>query len=281
MALGKKAKKKIVDVIKVLILLLFVVIFFLPIVSMVVTSLKTMAELYRVPPKVLPDKPLWENYKIAWEMANFGKYLINSIILSVFYTLPVIMGSCFTGYGFSRFQVKENKILFLIMLSTMMIPFMVTIMPLFLLMAKIGFVNNRLLWVVWGIQGLPFIIFLFKQYFSTIPMSFEESARLDGAGRFQIFFGIMFPLVQTGVVIAAIFAFQWSWSNYLMPVLFLQEQKVNLAVKLAVGYTDAKENPLYNYAMAGIVYYTIPIAIVFFTLQRRFVTGLLSGGLKG
>jgi len=281
MGLGKKAKKKIVDVIKVLILLLFVVIFFLPIVSMVVTSLKTMAELYRVPPKLLPDKPLWENYKIAWEMANFGKYLINSIILSVFYTLPVIMGSCFTGYGFSRFQVKENKILFLIMLSTMMIPFMVTIMPLFLLMAKIGFVNNRLLWVVWGIQGLPFIIFLFKQYFSTIPMSFEESARLDGAGRFQIFFGIMFPLVQTGVVIAAIFAFQWSWSNYLMPVLFLQEQKVNLAVKLAVGYTDAKENPLYNYAMAGIVYYTIPIAIVFFTLQRRFVTGLLSGGLKG
>ena len=281
MALGRYKTDIILKIVRFIILLLVTIIFFMPIVSMLVTSLKTMAELYRIPPKVLPEKPLWENYKIAWEMVHFGRYLINSIILSVLYTLPAIMGSCFTGYGFSRFLIKENKPIFMIMLSTMMIPFMVTIMPLFLIMANLGFVNSRFFWVVWGIQGIPFLIFLFKQYFSTIPASFEESARIDGAGRFQVFFGIMFPLVQTAVVIAAIFAFQWSWSNYLMPVLFLQETKVNLAVKLAVGYTDAKENPLHNYGMAGIVFYTLPIVILFFSLQKRFVAGLLSGGLKG
>ena len=281
MTIGKAKLKTVSELIRFILLMFVVIVFFLPVVSMLLTSLKSMGELYRIPAKILPDKPLWENYIIAWEMVNYGHYLINSIILSVIYTLPVIIGSCFTGYGFSRFHIKENKFFFMIMLSTMMIPFMVTIMPLFLIVAKLGFINNRAFWVLWGIQGIPFLIFLFRQYFSTIPTSFEESARLDGAGRFQIFFGIMFPLVQTAVVIAAIFAFQWSWSNYLMPVLFLQESKVNLAVKLAVGYTDAKENPLYHYGMAGIVFYSLPIVILFFTLQKRFVAGLLSGGLKG
>jgi ABC-type glycerol-3-phosphate transport system permease component len=191
------------------------------------------------------------------------------------------MGSCLTGYGFSRFRVRERNTIFMLMLSTMMVPYMVTLVPLYLIVSKIGLTDKRWFWIIWGFQGLPFLIFLFRQYFSTIPISFEESATLDGAGRFQIFFLIMFPLVQTAVIIAAIFAFQWSWSNYLMPVLFLRGEKVTLAVKLANGYTDIKQNILHHVGMAGIVYYTLPIIIVFFALQRRFIAGLLSGGLKG
>ena len=263
------------------VLALCVVVFFMPLVSMVVTSLKRMDELYRVPARVFPEKPLWENYALAWSMVNFGKYLINSLALTLLYGIPAVMSSCFAGYAFSRFQVRESKALFLVMLSTLMIPVMVTIMPLYMTMAKIGFVNQRILWFIWGISGIPFIIFLFRQFFSTIPMSFEESARMDGAGRLQIFFGIMFPLVQTGVIVAGIFAFQWSWSEFLMPVLFLSDEKSTLAVKIAMGYSDMKENVLYNIGMAGIVYYTLPLVIVFFTLQRRFVAGLLAGGLKG
>ena len=191
------------------------------------------------------------------------------------------MGRCFSGYGFSRFKVKGRNAIFLVMLSTMMIPYMVTMIPLFLLISKIGLVDKRGLWILFGIQGIPFLIFLFRQYFSTVPFSFEESARIDGANRFQIFFRIMFPLVQTAVIIAAIFAFQWSWSNYLLPVLFLRGEKVTLAVKLVTGYTDQKQNILHNVGMAGIVYYTLPIVVVFFTLQKRFISGLLAGGLKG
>ncbi|HEC61785.1 MAG TPA: carbohydrate ABC transporter permease [bacterium] len=162
-----------------------------------------------------------------------------------------------------------------------MIPYMVTIIPLYLLIVKIKLVDQRWLWLLFGLQRLLFIIFLFRQYFSTIPISFEESARVEGARRFQIFFLIMFPLVQTGVVIAGIFTFQWSWSNYVMPVLFLTGEKVTLAVKLAIGYVDIKENILYNVGMAGIIYYTLPIVIIFFALQKRFIAGLLAGGLKG
>ena len=281
MAFSMSKQQALSKAIRLFILILLVVVFFLPLVSMVVTSLKTRGELYRVPVVVFPEKPQWDNYIQAWTMIRYQRFLVNSVILSLFYTLPCIMGSCFTGYGFSRFRVKGKNAVFMVMLSTMMIPYMVTMVPLFLLISKIGLIDKRYLWILFGIQGTPFLIFLFRQYFSTIPFSFEESARIDGANRFQIFFRIMFPLVQTAVIVAAIFAVQWSWSNYLLPVLFLRGEKVTLAVKLVIGYTDQKQNILHNIGMAGIVYYTLPIVVLFFGLQKRFMSGLLAGGLKG
>lgn len=278
---GNRNKTRATIFIKFILLTGLVLIFFTPLVSMFITSIKTRGELYVYPPIVFPEKAQWQNYISAWTMINYPKYLWNSIILAFFYTVPCIMGSAFAGYGFARFNIKANRFLFPIMLSTMMIPYMVTIIPLYLLLMKTGLVDKMSFWILWGIQGTPFLIFLFKQYFSTIPLSFEESARLDGAGRFQIFFKIMFPLVQTAVVIAAIFSFQWVWSNFLLPNLLLRGDKVNLAVKLAKGYSDVKENVLYNIGMAGILYYTLPIAILFFTLQKKFIAGLTAGGLKG
>ena len=211
--LSMSKQRTISQIAKLIVLLLLVFIFFLPIVSMVVTSLKSRGELYVVPPVVFPKEPKWENYISAWTMIHYERFVFNSLIISLFYTVPCVMGSCLTGYGFSRFQVKEKRTIFMLMLSTMMIPYMVTLVPLYLIVSKVGLVNKRVFWLIWGVQGMPFLIFLFRQYFSTIPYSFEESARLDGANRFQIFFRIMFPLVQTAVIIAAIFAFQWSWSN--------------------------------------------------------------------
>ena len=276
-----EAKDRLSATLRFIVLAIFVVAFFLPLVSMVLTSLKRMDELYRVPARIFPEKAVWENYSLAWTLVNFGKYLVNSIILTIMYAVPAIMSSCFAGYAFSRFQVRESRAFFLLVLSTLMIPVMVTIMPLYMVMSRVGFVNQRGLWFIWGISGIPFIIFLFRQFFSTIPASFEESARMDGAGRFRIFFMIMFPLVQTGVIVAGIFAFQWSWSEFLMPVLFLSDEKSTLAIKITMGYADQKENLLYNIGMAGIVYYTLPLVIIFFALQKRFVAGLLAGGLKG
>ena len=281
MSLSMSKQQKASQIFRFLVLLLLVFIFFLPLVSMFVTSLKSREELYRIPAVVFPEEPQWNNYIVAWTMIRYEKFFFNSVVISLFFTIPCIMGSCFAGYGFSRFNVKGRNAIFMLMLSTMMIPYMVTMVPLYLMISKIGLTDKRFLWILFGIGGLPFLIFLFRQYFSTIPFSFEESARIDGANRFQVFFRIMFPLVQTAVVVALIFAFQWSWSNFLLPVLFLRGEKVTLAVKLAYGYVDQKQNILHNIGMAGIVYYTLPIVIVFFALQRRFISGLLSGGLKG
>ena len=281
LGLGRSAGRRTAAAARALIVLVLVVVFALPLASAVLTSLKTRAELYALPAALLPKAPRWENYLAAWTMVRFGRFLLNSLAISLFYTLPCVMGSCLAGYAFSRFRVREGRALFLVVLSTLMVPPMVTVVPLYLLISRYGIVDRRWLWLLFGLQGAPFLIFLFRQYFSTVPLSFEESARLEGAGRFRIFFCIMLPLVQTAVIIAGIFAFQWSWSDYLMPVLFLRADKLTLAVKLARGYTDAKQQLLANVSMAGIAYYTAPILILFFTVQRRFVTGLLSGGLKG
>jgi multiple sugar transport system permease protein len=256
MALAQSRKNNLFTFIKLVVLILLVMIFFLPLMSMIVTSLKAREELFVVPPVVFPKVAHWENYVLAWTMVRFGKFLLNSVILSLFYAAPCIMSSCFAGYAFSRFQIRESKGVFLLVLSTMMIPYMVTVVPLYLIITKVGLTDKRWLWLFFGMQGAPFLIFLFRQYFSTIPLSFEESARLDGARRFQVFFYIMFPLVQTGVIIAAIFAIQWSWADFLQPTLFLRGEKLTLAVKLARGYVDQKESVLYHVGMAGLLYYT-------------------------
>jgi ABC-type glycerol-3-phosphate transport system permease component len=281
MALKRKTRDRIFTSLRFVILLILVVLFFLPIISMIATSFKRLDELYRIPAKLFAEKPVFENYALGWTMINFGKYLVNSLILAVLYMVPAVMSSCFAGYAFARFRVRESNGIFMVVLATLMVPAMVTIMPFYMILTKVGFLDQRFLWILLGLPGLPFVIFLFRQFFSTIPASFEESARIDGAGRFQIFFQIMFPLVKTGLVIASIFAFQWSWSEYLAPVLFLSDDKTSLAVKIMGGYSDQKENILYNVAMSGILYYTLPLVVVFFALQRRFVAGLLEGGIKG
>lgn len=279
--MAQNRKDSVFTAIRFVLLIAMVLVFFLPLISMLLTSLKLREELFVVPPVVFPKVPQWDNYVQAWTMIRFGKFLLNSLLLTLFYTAPCVMSSCFAGYAFSRFRIRESKGMFLLVLSTMMIPYMVTVVPLYLLVTRIGLTDKRWLWLLFGLQGAPFLIFLFRQYFSTIPASFEESARLDGAGRFQTFFYIMFPLVQTAVIIAAIFSVQWSWADFLQPTLFLRGEKLPLAVKLARGYVDQKESILYHVGMAGLLYYTAPIVILFFTLQKRFISGLLAGGLKG
>jgi multiple sugar transport system permease protein len=272
---------RILSVLRFVTLTILVFIFFMPIISMLATSFKRLDELYRLPAHLLPEKPVLENYALGWTMINFGKYFVNSLLLTALYIVPAVMSSCLAGYAFARFRVRESNTFFLIVLATLMVPTMVTIMPFYMILTKIGFLDQRFLWVLLGLPGLPFVIFLFRQFFSTIPASLEESARLDGAGRLRIFFSIMFPLVKTGLVIAFIFAFQWAWSEYLAPVLFLSDGKTSLAVKIMGGYSDQKENILYNVAMSGVLYYTLPLVIIFFALQKRFVAGLLEGGIKG
>lgn len=281
MAISSRTKKAIFLALRLFALVTLVVVFSLPLVSMIVTSLKTREELFVVPPVVFSKVPQWVNYISAWTMVRFGKFLLNSIVLSLFYTFPCVMTSCFAGYAFSRFQIREKRGVFLLVLCTMMIPYMVTVMPLYMIITKMGLTNKSWLWLLFGLQGAPFQIFLFRQYFSTIPLSFEESARMDGATRFQTFFIIMFPLVPTAVIIAGLFAFQWSWADFLMPTLFLEGEKANLAVKLARGYMDQKDSVLYHLQMAGLLFYTLPIVALFLAVQRRFISGLLTGGLKG
>lgn len=279
--MNSKLKDRLSLIIKYIILFSLLAAFMMPLVSMVVTSLKQEAEIFRIPPNLFPDNANLGNYVTALTRFNYPRILYNSLMVSVLFMLGCTLSSSMAGYAFSRFRVRENKAIFTVVLSSMMIPYVITIIPFYLLVVNIGLKDKHLLWLFYGLAGAPFLIYLYRQFFSTIPRSFEESARIDGAGRLRIFFQIMFPLVQSGTVVTAIFAFQWSWNNYLIPALFLNSSNTTLAVKLNGAYVDIQQSVLFGQLMAGVFYYIAVPVLIFFIFQRQIMRGMLQGGIKG
>ncbi|TFG63040.1 MAG: carbohydrate ABC transporter permease [Spirochaetales bacterium] len=267
--------------IKYLVLLFLLFLFFLPIFSMFTVSLKSEAEIFKASPALFPEKPVWKNYESAAKKFPYLQYLWNTIFISALYTLGCTLTSAMAGYAFARFQIRANRIFFTIVLSSIMIPYVITIIPFYLLIKNLGLTDKHILWLFYGLGGAPFMIYLYRQFFSTIPASFAESARMDGAGRITIFSRIMLPLVNSGTVITAIFAFQWTWQDYLMPSLFLGAVKTSLAVKLNSAYQDMQQNLLFGQLMAGVFFYIAVPVLVYFIFQKQIMKGMLSGGIKG
>lgn len=255
--------------------------FFLPIISMLSVSFKTEAEIFRASPSLFPAGLSFDNYRKALTRLNLAVYMYNTLATSVMYTLACTFSSAMAGYALARFQVRENGFFFTLVLSSMMIPYIITLIPFYLLVKNLGLTNRHVLWLLYGLGGAPFIIYLFRQFFLTIPPSFEESARMDGAGPLQIFFRIMLPLVKSGTIISSLFAFQWSWQNYIMPALFLSSTKTTLAVQINVAFVDVQQNILLGELMAGVMYYIAIPLVLFFVFQRYIMQGMLEGGVKG
>ena len=255
--------------------------FFLPIISMLSVSFKTEAEIFRSSPLLFPASINLDNYGRALTRLNLGAYLYNTVATSLMYTVACTFSSAMAGYALARFNVRENGFFFTLVLSSMMIPYIITLIPFYLLVKDLGLTNRHILWLLYGLGGAPFLIYLFRQFFATIPASLEESARMDGAKPLRIFFSIMLPLVKSGTIISAIFAFQWSWQNYLMPALFLSSLKTTLAVQINVAFQDIQQNILLGELMAGVMYYIAIPLILFFVFQRYIMHGMLEGGVKG
>ncbi len=279
--MNAKTKSRIIVSLKYTVLIVILLLFFLPIMSMLIVSLKSEADIFSYTNRLMPADPKWENYIIALTKIKYARYLLNTITISVLYMFACTLSSSMAGYAFARFPIRENKLFFGIVLSSIMIPYIITIIPFYLLIKNLSLTDRHILWLIYGLGGQPFMIYLFRQFFSTIPRSFNESALMDGAGRLQIFFRIMLPLVKSGTIITAIFAFQWTWQNYIMPSLFLSSTKTTLAVKLNSAYVDIQQNILFGPLMAGVLYYVLVPVAVYFIFQRQIMSGLLQGGLKG
>ncbi len=281
MSMNVRVKNKLLTSSKYTVLIIILLVFFLPILSMLIVSLKSEADIFSYSNRLLPTTPKWENYVIALTKIDYLRYLLNTITISVLYMFACTLSSSMAGYAFARFPVRENKIFFGIVLSSIMIPYIITIIPFYLLIKNLALTDKHILWLIYGLGGQPFMIYLFRQFFSTIPKSFSESAIMDGAGRLQVFFRIMLPLVKSGTIITAIFAFQWTWQNYIMPSLFLSSTKTTLAVKLNGAYVDIQQNVLFGPLMAGVLYYVLVPVAIYFIFQRQIMGGLPAGGIKG
>lgn len=263
------------------------VIFMIPFAWTILSSLKTSGELFRYPPTWLPENPQWHNYATVFELVPFGLWTSNTLVIALISTFGAVVSSAIVGYAFARFRFPGRDLLFMLTLSTMMLPVEVTLIPLYLLFSKIRWLDSfKPLIVPSFFGGGAFLIFLMRQFIMTIPKDLDEAARIDGAGYLRIFWQIIAPLSVPALATAAILTFMGHWNEFLQPFIFLNDKnKYTLAIGIkyfqeVAGNVDSMEHRQ-NILMAASVMMTAPIILLFFLAQRYFVRGIVMSGIKG
>jgi len=256
--------------------------FLLPLLWMISTSLKPKEQIFAYPLIWIPDPPQWANYAKALNNPSF-KFLLflqNSLYYAILSTIGVVFSCALVAYAFARLRWWGRDFWFLITLSTMMIPFPVTLIPQFLIFKEMGWVGTFLPLIVPNFLGTPFFIFLLRQFFLTIPMDLSDAARIDGSNDWNIFWRIILPLTQPALITVALFTFLSCWNDFLGPLIFLTDgNKYTLAVGLAAFRGQYRTQ--WDLMMAAATVVTGPIVILFFFAQRRFIQGITLTGMKG
>ncbi|MEU1474151.1 carbohydrate ABC transporter permease [Streptomyces sp. NPDC001668] len=247
---------------------------------LVIAGLKTPAELAASPVHWLPDHIQWHNIADAFRLIDFLGYARNSLIIALIYATLVTLSSAWVGFGFARLEAPGKKTLFGILLGSMMLPQMITLLPTYLIFAKLGMVDTYWPWVLWGMASAPYLVFLFRQFFAGLPRELEEAAIVDGCGYAAIFWRIFLP--QSWPVLSASFviAFTWTWGDYIAPQLLLSTDRTTLAVAVMSTYVTSAGTPVTNLQAAASVMYVVPILLIFLVAQRGFVAGTSTTGLK-
>jgi multiple sugar transport system permease protein len=259
--------------------------FGLPFLWAVFTSLKTPPEIFIFPPKWFPEVPQWENYVEIWRQAPLGTFFLNSTIVTLLSMAGQLVSASLVAYGFARFRFPGRDILFVAMLSTLMLPPQVTIIPTFLLFKFLEWLDTlKPLIVPAYFGGGAFAIFLFRQFFLTIPRELDEAAKIDGANSLWIFFQVLVPLSKPVFVTMGIFSFLGSWNDFFGPLIFLNTTE-KFTMALGLNYfrriVTTGGQPTEHLMMAAAMTMTIPVLVVFLVLQRYWVAGIVMSGIKG
>jgi len=270
-------------VLKYIVLGLLTVVFLFPFVWMIATSLKTNTEALTNPTALLPAVPQWGNYPAVISALNFWRETLNSLIMALGVTLGQILLAALAGYAFARLKFFGRDILFLLILATLIIPFEVLFVPLYLMLAGWGGWLNTFSALIIPSLASPFAIFVFRQFFITVPKELDEAAKIDGAGYYRVFWSVMLPLAGPAVATVFILTFLGEWSSLLKPLVFnsspdMYTLQQGLAVTLNRG---ANQVPNVATLMAGVVLASIVPVVMFLIGQNWFVRSVASTGLKG
>ncbi|EME3594553.1 carbohydrate ABC transporter permease [Enterococcus faecium] len=257
------------------------IILIIPLLWMVFTSLKPMEEIVRYPPTFFPEKIVWENYLDTIAAFPFWRYARNTLLITVLVVIGNVLSNSFIAYGFAKLDFPGKKLMFALVLSTMMIPGFVTMIPQYVLFSKIGWVGTYLPLIVPSFFGNAFNIFLMRQFYLSINNELIEAAEIDGANHLYIWSHLMLPLTKPALITIAINSFNAAWNDFLGPLLYIQDQeKYTLQIGLQVFQNQATTQ--WNYLMAGATLVLIPTILLFFFAQRYFIEGMdLTGGSKG
>ncbi len=252
----------------------------IPFLWMVSTSLKPGDQVFLFPPLWIPEPFRWANYAEAWSKAPFGRYTWNTTFITGLNIIGNILGSSLAAFAFARLRFPGKRLLFLIMLSTMMVPLWVTIVPTFIMFRILGWTNSFLPLIVPGFFAIPFYTFLLRQYFMGISTELEDAARIDGASTLRIYAQIIMPLARPALATVAIFSFVQHWNDLIIPLIYLTDQrKYTIALGLA-GFRNAYQIEM-SHMMAAATLSLLPVLIVYFFAQRLFIQGIVLSGSKG
>jgi multiple sugar transport system permease protein len=260
--------------------ILVAILFLLPLFWMISSSLKPDYQVLEVPPRWLPDPVQWSNYADALNYLPFGRYALNTLFIAVMVIIGHLLSCTLVAYAFARLQAPGKNALFLILLATMMLPYPVTMVPIYVGFATLGWVNTFLPLIVPAFFGSPFYIFLLRQFFLTLPPELEDAARVDGANVLQIIWHIILPISMPALATVAIFSFQAAWNDFLPPLIYLHDQS-KYTVSLGLSFFRGSYEVRWAHLMAASLATMLPVILVFFLAQRQFVKGITVTGLKG
>lgn len=268
-------------VVSYLILVLLGIILMMPLLWMVFTSLKPMSEIVKFPPTFFPVEIHWENYFTAISAFPFWQYTRNTLLITSLVVIGNVLSNSFIAYGFAKIDFPGKKVFFALVLSTMMVPGFVTMIPQYVIFSKIGWVGTYLPLIVPSFFGNAFNIFLMRQFYLSINTELIEAAQIDGANHLYIWSHLMLPLTKPALITVAINSFNGAWNDFLGPLLYIQDQeKYTLQIGLQVFQNQSTTQ--WNYLMAAATLVLIPTVLLFFFAQRYFIEGMdLTGGSKG
>lgn len=262
-----------------LLLLLLSSFFVLPFLWMVSGSLKSAAETFAVPPNLIPKEWLWSNYPKALTSVPFLRYFLNSLIICVGSVVGTVLSCSLVGFSLSRIRWWGRTPLFVLVLASMMLPFQVTMIPLFVIFRRLGWIGTYAPLIVPTFFGNGFYIFLIRQFFLTIPEELLDAARIDGASLFRIYYQIMLPLSLPVLATVGLFTFLATWNDFLGPLIYLTDQAM-WTIAIGLRGFQAQHGWKWELLMAAAVVFTAPTVLLYLSVQRVFVRGIVTTGLK-
>ena len=252
---------------------------FMPVVWVVLSSFKGLAEIYRSPPTFFPDTWVFSNYFDAIRQFPFLRYLWNSVVVTVTATGLTLVINSMAAFALSKYHFPGRDAIFLLMLATLMVPVRVIMLPVFLMIARLGMANT-LLGIIIPPSATPTGVFILRQYMLTISDELLDAAKIDGAGDFHIYWRIMMPLSTPALAVLTVFSVMWRWNDFLWPLIVISRERL-FTLQLALARFRGELVTDWNYVLSMTVLSIIPIAIVFVFMQRYLVRGIASTGLKG
>lgn len=276
-----KHRNEVIGKVIIYVILILVALFMIiPFVWMLSASIKSDREVFQMTPFVLiPEVPKWSNYSTIWTKIPFLKFVENTVFLTLIVTFLQLLTSSFAAYAFAKLEFKARNKLFLAYIATIAMPWQVYMVPQFIMMRRMG-LNDKLLAMICLQAFSAFGVFLMKQFYEGVPDDLCEAARIDGMSEYRIYLKIMLPLSKPALATLTIFTFVNTWNDYLGPLIYLKSQEkktIQLGLKMFISQYSSD----YGLIMAGSVLSLIPVIIVFLCLQKYFVEGVASTGLKG